>query len=186
MPSRRRRAQASYSSLIWPHTAETVDLEIAAWSPSASARAASTSRTDRPRTNEAITSDSSAFVLVTCAPNSRDANASVVPRSFGRDRVHRPGGRLDGHLPVPVTGAGAGIVAGRGPLVAVAAEELGDLRLQRGLHQQLRAKPGDVLQDLRQSSCPERIARRCGLDTVGRGYSVCHGRGSFPSMTWRS
>ena len=84
MPSRRRRAQASYSSLIWPQTDETVDLEIAAWSPSASARAASTSRTDRPRTNEAITSVSSAFVLVTCEPNSRDANASVVPRSFGR------------------------------------------------------------------------------------------------------
>ena len=32
----------------------------------------------------AITSDSRAFVLVTCAPNSRDANAPVVPRSFGR------------------------------------------------------------------------------------------------------
>ena len=63
---------------------DTVDLEIAAWSPRASARAASTSRTDRPRTNEAITSDSSAFVLVTWAPNSRDANAPAVPRSFGR------------------------------------------------------------------------------------------------------
>ncbi len=42
--------------LAW-QTDDTVDLEIAAWSPSASARAASTSRTDRPRTNEAITSD---------------------------------------------------------------------------------------------------------------------------------
>jgi hypothetical protein len=76
--------------LIWPQIAETVDLEIAAWSPRASARAASTSRTDRPRTNEAITSDSSAFVFVTCDPNSRDANASVVPRSLGRDRVTGP------------------------------------------------------------------------------------------------
>jgi len=84
MPSRRRRAQAWYSSLIWPQMTDTVDLEIAAWSPSASARAASTSRTDRPRTNEAITSDSSALVFVTYDPNSRDANASVVPRSFGR------------------------------------------------------------------------------------------------------
>ena len=42
-----------------------------------------------------------------------------------------------------------GILAGRGALVAVPAEELGDLGLQRGLHQQLRAEPGDVLQDLR-------------------------------------
>ncbi len=32
---------------------------------------------------EAITRDSSAFVLVTCAPNRREANAPVVPRSFG-------------------------------------------------------------------------------------------------------
>src|SRR6201993_1997018 len=90
MPSRRRRAQAAYSSLICWHTDDTVDLEIAAWSPSASARAASTSRTDRPRTNEAITSDSRALVLVTWLPNSRDANASVVPRSFGRDSVTGP------------------------------------------------------------------------------------------------
>jgi hypothetical protein len=90
MPSRRRRDHLSYSSLIWPQTAETVDLEIAAWSPRDSARAASTSRTDRPRTNEAITSDSSAFVFVTCDPNSRDANAPAVPRSFGLDSLTGP------------------------------------------------------------------------------------------------
>jgi len=76
--------------LIWPQTTDTVDLEIAAWSPSASASAASTSRTDRPRTNEAITSDSSALVLVTWLPNNRDANASVVPRSFGRASITGP------------------------------------------------------------------------------------------------
>jgi hypothetical protein len=70
--------------------ADTVDLEIAAWSPRAPARAASTSRTDRPRTNEAITSDSSAFVLVTCDPNSRDANAPAVPRNFGLDSLTGP------------------------------------------------------------------------------------------------
>ncbi len=50
----------------------------------------STSRTDRPRTNPAITSDSSAFDLVTVVPNSLDANASVVPRSFGRAMVTGP------------------------------------------------------------------------------------------------
>jgi hypothetical protein len=76
--------------LSWPQIADTVDLETAAWSPSASARAAPASRTDRPRTNEAITSVSSAFVFVTCDPNSRDANASVVPRSFGRDSITGP------------------------------------------------------------------------------------------------
>jgi hypothetical protein len=75
--------------MAW-QTDDTVDLEIAAWSPSASARVASTSRTDRPRTNEAITSDSRALVLVTWLPNRREANASVVPRSFGRASVTGP------------------------------------------------------------------------------------------------
>jgi hypothetical protein len=37
-----------------------------------------------------MTSDSNALVLVTCAPNSREANASVVPRSFGRATVTGP------------------------------------------------------------------------------------------------
>src|SRR6266545_8061317 len=83
MPSSGRSAHAWYSSLIAWHTVETVDLEMAAWSPSASAKVASTSRTDRPRMNDAMTRDSSALVLVTWLPNRRDANASVVPRSFG-------------------------------------------------------------------------------------------------------
>src|SRR6266568_7008211 len=90
MASRRRVVHAWYSPWIAWHTCDTVDLEIAAWSPSASARVASTSRTDRPRTNEAITNDSSAWVLVTWAPNSREANFSVVPRSLGRSRVTAP------------------------------------------------------------------------------------------------
>ena len=62
---------------------------------------------------------------------------------------HRPGGGLDGHLPVPVPGPGPGIAAGRGPLVTVPAEKLGHLSFQRGLHQQLGAEPGHLLQDLR-------------------------------------
>ena len=41
------------------------------------------SRVDSPRTNPAITSASSALVLVTPVPNSWEANRSVVPRSFG-------------------------------------------------------------------------------------------------------
>ncbi len=88
--SRRRPAHAWYSSLIAWHTAETVDLEMAAWSPSASAKVASTSRTDRPRMNDAMTSDSRALVLVTCAPNRREANAPAVPRSLGRASATGP------------------------------------------------------------------------------------------------
>ena len=68
----------------------TVDFDTVAWGPSASANEASTSRTLKPRTNPAITSDSSALVLVTPLPSSRDAKASLVPRSLGRCRVTSP------------------------------------------------------------------------------------------------
>src|SRR5215472_1319137 len=136
--------------------ADTVDLEIAAWSPSASARVASTSRTDRPRTNEAITRDSRALVLVTWLPNSREANASVVPRSFGRDST-----------------TGTGVPSRRGAGVTIPPQELGDLRLQGRLHQQLRPEPGHLLQDLRQRTVLGEQLVDVATDTVGRGYSVC-------------
>jgi hypothetical protein len=44
----------------------------------------SMSRSDRPRTQPEMTSDSSALVRVTPAPNSREQNAWSVPRSLGR------------------------------------------------------------------------------------------------------
>ena len=77
------------SPITW-QTRDTVDFDSAASAPSASARVFSTSRTDSPRTNPAITSDSNALDLVTDFPNSVDANASVVPRSFGRATVTGP------------------------------------------------------------------------------------------------
>jgi hypothetical protein len=86
--------------------------------------------------------------LVTCVPNSREANNSAVPRSFGRASATGPGGRLDRHLPVPITRSGPRIAGQRRTRITVPAEELGDLGLQRRLHQQLRAEPGDLLQDL--------------------------------------
>ncbi len=73
-----------------PQTRETVDLLNTASAPSASANVASTSRSDRPRTYPAMTSDSNALVLVTPAPNSREANFSLVPRSLGRATVTGP------------------------------------------------------------------------------------------------
>ena len=69
---------------------ETVDLDSAASEPSASARVASTSRTDSPRTKLAMTRDSKALVRHTPVPSSREAKASSVPRSFGRSRVIGP------------------------------------------------------------------------------------------------
>ncbi len=152
--------------IAW-HTVLTVDLEIAAWSPSASARVASTSRTDRPRTNEAITNDSKALVFVTCLPNSRDANAAVVPRSFGRSSVTGPAVvfTVTGRNPLRDPGRASGC-RGR-PLVAVPAQELAHLGLQGGLHQQLRAEPGHLLQDLRQRTVPGEQGIDPGVDPVG-------------------
>jgi hypothetical protein len=98
----------------------------------------------------------------------------------------RPSRGLDRHLRISVTGTGTSIVAGCGPLVAVAAEELGDLGLQRGLHQQLRAEPGHLFQDLRKLPVLAEQLVDPGADTVSRGYSIWHGRRSFPSMTWPS
>src|SRR5271166_4182586 len=165
--SSRRRAHAWYSARIALQTSETVDLEIAAWSPSVSARVACTSRTDSPRTNAAITSVSRALVFVTCLPNNRDANAAVVPRSFGRSNVTGPVVVLTvtGRYPLrePSLASGQAAVA----LVAFAAEELGDLSLQGRLHQQLGAEAGDFFKDLRQLPILGKQGVDLGADTVG-------------------
>ena len=88
--SSRRWHQVSNCSLISVQMRDTVDFDTAACSPSASVNAASTSRVDSPRRNPAITSDSSALVLVTPLPNSCEANRSVVLRSFGWVNVIGP------------------------------------------------------------------------------------------------
>jgi hypothetical protein len=105
---------------------------------------------------------------------------------LGPGQLHRPGRGLDRDLPVPIPRSGPGIVAGCRPLVAVTAEEPGDLRFEGGLHQQLRAEPGDVFQDLRQLLARREWLVDVAADALGGGYSVWHGRRSFPSMTWRS
>ena len=68
----------------------TVDFDTVDSGPRASASDASTSRTDRPRTNPAITRDSKALVRVTPVPSRREAKATSVPRVFGRCRVTSP------------------------------------------------------------------------------------------------
>jgi len=80
----------SNSSLMASQIRLTVERDTVASGPRASARAASTSLTDRPRTNPAITRDSRALVLVTPAPRRREAKAMSVPRSLGRSRVIGP------------------------------------------------------------------------------------------------
>jgi hypothetical protein len=103
---------------------------------------------------------------------------------LGPGQPHRPGGRLDRHVPVAVTRTGTGVFGDRGTGIPVPAGELGDLGFQRGLHQQLRAEPGDLLQDLRQRPVSGEQVIDMAVDTVGRRYSNRHGRGSFPSMSW--
>ena len=105
---------------------------------------------------------------------------------LGPGQRHRPGGGLDGDFPAPVVRAGTRILAGRGPLVTVPAEELSDLGLQRGLHEQPRAEAGDVLQDLPQPLVMSKQLVDVAADALCRGYPLWHGRRSFPSMTWRS
>ena len=74
----------SNSSLIRWQIRLTVERLRAASAPRTSAKAASMSRSDRPRTQPEITNDSKALVRVTPAPNSREQNAWSVPRSLGR------------------------------------------------------------------------------------------------------
>src|SRR5215218_2748743 len=90
IPPRSRSFQASNSVLIASQTRLTVDFDRAASGPSASAKAASTSRTDRPRTNPDSTSASNALVRDTPLPSSREVNGWVVPRSLGRSSTTRP------------------------------------------------------------------------------------------------
>jgi hypothetical protein len=75
--------------MVW-QTADTLDLETTTWSPNASARATSTSRTDKSRTNEAITSHFVVLVLVGRAPNSRVAKARRAAQ-LRPGQGHRPG-----------------------------------------------------------------------------------------------
>ena len=62
----------------------TVERDRAACAPSTSARAASMSRSDRPRTQPESTKASRALVRVTPSPNRREQNRSWVARSLGR------------------------------------------------------------------------------------------------------
>jgi hypothetical protein len=93
---------ASNSTLMASQIRETVDSDSAASDPRASARVASTSRTERPRTKLAITRDSRALVRHTPVPSRRDANASSVSRSFGRSRVIGPDVVLTVVAPCPL------------------------------------------------------------------------------------
>jgi hypothetical protein len=81
------------SSLIASQTRETVDFDRAASAPSASARVASKCRTDRPRTNPAI---SNAFVFVNCGAEQPGRERLGGAGSFDRATVTGPATVLTG------------------------------------------------------------------------------------------
>jgi len=98
---------------------------------------------------------------------------------LGPGQRDRPSSGLHGHFPVAVAAPGPGIFGRRGAGVPVAAEELGDLGFQGGLHQQLGAEPGHLLQDLRQRPVRTKQLVNVVADTVSRRYSNRHGCRSF-------
>jgi hypothetical protein len=61
-------------------------------------------------------------------------------------------------------------------LVAVAAEELGDLGFQRGLDHQTHTEAGGLLQRLGQRLTGGEQLVDLGADALGRGYWCGHGR----------
>jgi hypothetical protein len=81
---RSRRRQVSNSARSrWQIRLTVVRLIVASW-PKTSTSIASTSRSDRPRTQQEMTSVSSALVLVTPCPKSWSHSAAWAWRSFGR------------------------------------------------------------------------------------------------------
>ncbi|GAB7146045.1 hypothetical protein LRC484719_46520 [Mycobacterium riyadhense] len=79
-------------------------------------------------------------------------------------RSRRVGGT---HTPDTRLGALVSIGTGGAALVALAAEELGGLRLQRRLHQQLSAETGDLFKDFRQLPILGKQGIDLDADTVG-------------------
>src|SRR6266545_3422120 len=106
---------------------------------------------------------------------------AVGAAQLGPLEGHLSGGGLDRHGGVAVAGAGMLALT---PLVAVAAQELGDLRLQGRLHDQPHRQPGHLLEMVQQAA-----GRRAGdqlgdlvTDALAGRCSWCHGcRSSFVS-----
>jgi hypothetical protein len=159
---RSRCFQASNSSLIAWQMRLTVDFERAASGPSASARAASTSRTDRPRTNPDTTSASSASVHALAEQPGRERLGGTA--QLGPLQHHRPSGGLHRQLGVAIAIPDAVTVAAG---VTVPAEELADLGFHGGLHDQPHAQSGDLLQDLTKSLLGGEQLVDLGADALG-------------------
>jgi hypothetical protein len=172
---------ASNSTLMASQIRETVDSDSAASDPRASARVASTSRTERPRTKLAITRDSRALVRHTPVPSRRDADASVgTPelRAFEGDRAR---GGLDRRRAVSIATAFAGPLATD---VAFPAQELG-ASASRAVCISSRTPRWPVPRGLHRAHARRRTADRCQRGRARWGYSFRHGCG-FPFFAYRA
>jgi hypothetical protein len=122
-------------------TRATVDFETTG-SSKVSQSVASTSRTESPRRNEQMTSDSSACVRATLLPRTFDSKPSALAsRTRGRSSSTAP-------LVVFTMRALVAVAVGErlsGTLVASPPEELGDLVLERLLEDQRGADAADGL-----------------------------------------
>jgi len=105
---------------------------------------------------------------VTVVPNSREANASVVPPQLRPSDRHRPGGGLDRRRAVPVTRSRPGVLGGGRPLIAGPAQERLHLSFQRGLDDQPGTQARDVLDHLAQLTLPAEQGVDLGTDLLGR------------------
>ena len=86
----------------------------------------------------------------------------------------RTGRGLDRRRAVPVTTADPGSLAMG---IALPAQELGDLRLDGGLHQQAHTEAGHLLQDLAKVTVRSEQIIDVGADALQRRYSCGHGCG---------
>jgi hypothetical protein len=111
-----------------------------------------------------MTSDSNACVLGHVLAEQPRGEPLVGAAQLRSGQVDGARGGLDGHVAVAVAVTGAGAVAAG---VAVAAEELGDLGLQRGLQDQPGAEARDVLEDLGQVAVVGEQGVDLAVDPVG-------------------
>jgi hypothetical protein len=147
----------------------TVDFDNAASDPSASASAASTSRTDRPRTTDAGPEQPGGERLVG-VPELRALEGDGARGGLDRDRG------------VAVPAAFSGTITAH---VALPTQELGDLGFEGGLHQEADAQMGHFLEDLAELTVGGEQLVDIGADAFYGGYSFRHGCG-FPFFAYRA
>ena len=179
--ARSRRLKASNSSLIAWQTRLTVDFETVASGPERLGEG----RLDvahRQPPHEAG-DDERLEGVGACHALAEQARGELLGRAPQLRALegHRAGGRLHRQVAVAVARPGPGVLGEPAPLVAVAAEELGDLGLEGALQQQAGAEAGHLLQGVAELAFLAGLAEEVvdlRAELVGGRYSCGHGCGS--------